>query len=392
VPHLSSTSRRAFLHTVAAGAIAPAIVPLWRLDRGAQTSSRRADGVEKDLASLVKQFSVPGASIAIVENGQLARTMAAGVRKAGDTAAVAGDTVFEAASLSKGPFAYLVLKLAELGRIDLDTPIGDYFRLPDLRDEPRVDRITPRLVLSHQTGLPNWRAAREPMRMSFDPGAGFAYSGEAYVRLQRYVERTMGASLTALSTEREFTPWRMARTSYIWRDDFAAIAADGHDGSGNAVRTRLWGFKSAPAATAAPAGPEPPPVTAIPNAAASLYSTAQDYGRFLERLVAPPAADQFHLGRAPLDAMFKAVSHPNSDLGWGLGWGLATVDGADTFWQWGNNGVYRGFVVGSRARRWGAVVFTNSANGLSLCREVVTRLLGVEHPAFRWNLVMPRTP
>ena len=88
--------------------------------------------------------------------------------------------------------------------------------------------------------------------------------------------------------------------------------------------------------------------------------------------------------------MFAPLSHPNDELSWGLGWGLATVAGADTFWQWGNNGVYRGFAIGSRARRWGAVILTNSANGLNLCREVVTRLLGIEHPAFRWNLVIPR--
>ena len=88
--------------------------------------------------------------------------------------------------------------------------------------------------------------------------------------------------------------------------------------------------------------------------------------------------------------MFAPVSHPTGDLSWGLGWGLATVDSADTFWQWGNNGVYRGFAIGSRARRWAAVILTNSANGLQFSREVVTRLLGVEHPAFRWNMVIPR--
>lgn len=363
-------------------------MPLWRLDRWTQTSARRADGVEKELASLLKQFDVPGAAIAVVD-GDVTRAMAAGVKKAGESAAVATDTVFEAASLSKGPFAYLVLKLAELGRINLDTPIGDYFRLPDLRDEPRVDRITPRIVLAHQTGLPNWRGPREPMRMAFDPGTGFGYSGEAYVRLQRYVEKTMGASLTALSAEREFTPWQMPRSSYVWRDDFAVIAAEGHDASGAAVRTRLWGFNP-DRATGAPPGVEVPPMMAVPNAAASLYSTATDYARFLQRLVAPPAADRVHLGRASLDAMFAPVSHPTEDLSWGLGWGLATVDGADTFWQWGNNGVYRGFAIGSRARRWAAVILTNSANGLNLCREVVTRLLGIEHPAFRWNMVIRR--
>ena len=381
------TSRRAFLHTVAASAIAPAIVPLYRLDRR-KTPAQRAAAVKRDLPALLEQFNVPGASIAIVDNGALDNVMAAGVRKAGETAVVSTDTIFEAASLSKGPFAYLVLKLAELGRIDLDTPIGEYFRQPDLTAEPRVDRITPRLVLSHQTGLPNWRPPREPMTLLFDPGTRFGYSGEAYVRLQRYVERTMAAPLTALSSDREFVPMQMAQSSYIWRDDFVGRTAEGHDASSNPVRTRLWGFRPSP--TAGPTDAEVPPMLAVPNAAASLCSTAVDYSHFLLRLVAPPAADQFHLGRASLDAMFTPLSHPNGDLSWGLGWGLATVDGADTFWQWGNNGVYRGFAIGSRARRWGAVILTNSANGLNLCREVVTRLLGVEHPAFRWNMVIPR--
>jgi hypothetical protein len=82
------------------------------------------------------------------------------------------------------------------------------------------------------------------------------------------------------------------------------------------------------------------------------------------------------------------VAKVNDELSWGLGWGLARVDGEDTFWHWGNNGPYQAFIVGSRRRRWATVIFTNSANGLKLCREVVTRLLRVEHPAFRWSSVL----
>jgi CubicO group peptidase (beta-lactamase class C family) len=228
------------------------------------------------------------------------------------------------------------------------------------------------------------------MRLLFDPGTRFGYSGEAYVRLQRYLERTMGTSLTSLSSDRLFAPWKMARSSYVWRDEYAGIAAEGHDASGNPVRTRLWGLTPTAPQPGAPAGPEVPPQMAVPNAAASLYSSARDYGRFLERLLAPPAADNVHLGRAMLDAMFAPVSSATGDIHWGLGWGLASVDGVDTFWQWGNNGAYRGFVIGARSRRWGVVVLTNSAHGLSFSHEIVTRLLGVEHPAFRWSAVIPR--
>lgn len=386
-----STNRREFLGAVAAMAVTPALRARRGISPRLQPRRQSLAQLEPDLPALLKQFSVPGVAIAVVENGTLSRAIGAGIKKAGAPDVVAGDTVFEAASLSKGPFAYLVLKLVEEGRISLDAKIGDFFRQPDFVNEPRVDQITPRLVLSHQTGLANWRPAQQPMKLLFDPGTAFGYSGEAYVRLQRYIERTMGASLTTLASTREFVPWKMTRSSYMWRDDFAAIAAEGHDQSGASVRTRLWGYSdTSPQAMRVPAGSEVPPVFAVPNAAASLYSTASDYARFLEQLLAPPAGNDSHLSSSSLDTMFTPLSHPNAELSWGLGWGLASVGDLETFWQWGNNGVYQGFVVAARRTRWGAVVLTNSANGLKLCREIVTRLLGAEHPAFRWNLVIPR--
>jgi CubicO group peptidase (beta-lactamase class C family) len=228
------------------------------------------------------------------------------------------------------------------------------------------------------------------MTFRFKPGTGFGYSGEAYVRLQRFVEKTTGRSLVALADAAEFTPWHMDRSSYIWRAGFDALAAEGHDANGAVVRTRLWGYDPATSGMRLPPGVEPPPVMAVPNAAASLYTSARDYGRFLERLLAPPPADDVHLGAKWLDTMFAPASRVNDSLGWSLGWGLARAGGTDTFWHWGNNNVYQGFVAGSRERQWGLVVLTNSANGLKLCREIFTRALGAEHPAFKWNLVIPQ--
>ena len=370
-------SRREFLKRAAAlAAITPTL--------------QRPAPFETNIPALLRQFSVPGLAFALVENGVVTRAEGFGVKKIGAADAVTADTIFEAASLSKPVFAYLTLKLAELGRVDLDASIGSFFRQPDFVNDNTVDLITPRIVLSHQTGLPNWRPAQQPMTFRFKPGAGFGYSGESYVRLQRFVEKTTAQPLTSLAGEREFAPWNMDRSSYLWRAGFERLAAEGHDATGTVVRTRLWAYDPATSGMRMPPGVEPPPIFAVPNAAASLYTSARDYGRFLERLLAPPPADTVHLGRKWLDTMFTPASRVNESLTWGLGWGLARANGTDTFWHWGNNNVYQGFVAGSRAKRWGLVVLTNSANGLRLCRELFARAIGTEHPAFRWNLVIPQ--
>src|SRR5688572_10326987 len=202
MPEMSQpSSRRAFLQQLAALALVP---PVYVQRRADAAPSKAVASLESDLPCLLKQFAVPGLSYALVENGALSRARGFGVKKAGVTDPVTADTVFEAASLSKPPFAYLTLKLAELGRIDLNASIGSFFRRPDFVNDSRVDAITPRIVLSHRTGLSNWRPAQEPMKFLFPPGSQFGYSGEAYVRLQRHIEKAMGSSLASLSEKHVF--------------------------------------------------------------------------------------------------------------------------------------------------------------------------------------------
>ena len=60
-------------------------------------------------------------------------------------------------------------------------------------NEDWYGEVTPRLVLSHQSGLPNWAGdARDPERtdpLEFkrEPGTGYDYSGEAYELLHAHV-------------------------------------------------------------------------------------------------------------------------------------------------------------------------------------------------------------
>ena len=219
-----SADRREFLRRLAGLAVTAPIIGHTPLRARPQSPART--GVRGDLAwlaaevpLLLARLKVPGLAIALVENGAPLWSGGFGVKKAGEPALVTSDTVFEAASLSKPPFAYVVQKLAEEGRIDLDAGIGDFFRMPDFMNDPTVNAITPRIVLAHQTGLPNWRGP-QPATFRFKPGSDFSYSGESYVRLQRFVEKTTGMKLDELAAARILRPWQMARTAYLWRAGF----------------------------------------------------------------------------------------------------------------------------------------------------------------------------
>ena len=80
-------------------------------------------------------------------------------------------------------------------------------------DEPILGDITVRHVLSHTTGLPNWRtgAELEPLRA---PGVQWGYSGEAFVLLQSEMERRTGRPIDEIASERVFGPLEMRDTRF----------------------------------------------------------------------------------------------------------------------------------------------------------------------------------
>ena len=110
--------------------------------------------LERDIPPMMSEASVPGVSIALVKDGEVAWQHAFGVKDAKTKEPVTDNTVFEAASLSKPVFAYAVLKLVDSGKFDLDKPLNQY--LPgdyDVGPDPRLGQITARRVLSTQPGF-----------------------------------------------------------------------------------------------------------------------------------------------------------------------------------------------------------------------------------------------
>ena len=130
--------------------------------------------LDEIIQQLLRDGGVPGLSIALIRRGEIAELINAGTRNTSTRAPVEPNTIFDAASLSRPMFAYAVLQLIDAGVLSLNTPLAEY--VPDyVSNDPRAADVTVRHVLSHTTGLPNWRSTDHPLRTYFPPGERFNF-------------------------------------------------------------------------------------------------------------------------------------------------------------------------------------------------------------------------
>jgi CubicO group peptidase (beta-lactamase class C family) len=346
-----------------------AALALERLDPAAWLRAPSWDAmlaaIEKLTPVLMRELHVPGVSIALVRDRKVAWMRSWGVADAETKAPVTDATLFEAASMTKPVFAASALKLAEEGRLDLDVPLPDAGTLPV---QPERLRITPRMVLSHTSGLPNWRKGGEerdgPLPVIAEPGSRFGYSGEAIFALQQFIEKVTGEPIETYARRTLLVPLGMERASYVWTPALDANLATGHKNDG----TRLERARYRHA-----------------NAAYSLVTTASDYARFLAAFLDPGRAAPQFLSATSVVAMLRhqvradarePIERPGRARGrevfWGLGWGLNTTASGDVVYHSGANRTgFRSYCQFSSERGTGIVVMTNGLGG----GELWTRLI-----------------
>ncbi|HQP86173.1 MAG TPA: serine hydrolase [Thermoanaerobaculia bacterium] len=327
--------------------------------------------VERLVPILMREHHVPAVSVALVKDRTVAFSKAWGVADAKTGAPATTTTLFEVASMTKPAFAYVALKLVEDGKLDLDRPLAEVVDLPAVPGQPELTRITPRMVLSHTSGLPNWRPGGEerdgPLPVLFPPGSRFGYSGEAFFLLQRAFEKVTGAPLEAYAKDALFAPLGMERASFAWAPELDAALATGHDEDGKPkARAR---YRHA-------------------NAAYTLVTTAPDYARVLTALLDPEAFGPKALSRAGVDAMLRRavradardpIERPGRARGgavfWGLGWGINETPGGDVIYHSGANQTgFRCYGQLSPSRGTGIVVLTNGLGGGALWTRLVAAI------------------
>lgn len=182
------------------------------------TPAERA-AIERAVTGTLRETRVPSAQVAVVRDGQLVFEGAWG--KAAETIPQARpDLPYQIASNSKQFIAALLLLLENDGRLSLDEPVARW--LPDISG---ADRITPRQLLSHTSGLPDYwphdfafAATAEPVTpdqiiarwgrqpLEFEPGTRWEYSNTGYVVAARIAEMAGGAPLWQQLDQRLFAP------------------------------------------------------------------------------------------------------------------------------------------------------------------------------------------
>jgi CubicO group peptidase (beta-lactamase class C family) len=317
------------------------------------------DRLKRQVPTWMQEFAVPGVGIAVIDDATIGWRGSFGVRDAATRVAVDDDTMFEAASMSKPAFAYVVLKLCETGMMDLDVPLTRYTSDRFLDGDARLERITARHVLSHTSGFQNWRSERSPLAIHFTPGERYMYSGEGYNYLQSVVTRLLGQRFEAFMRERLLAPLGMASSGYVWNDTFATRMARPHNARGEPFDNKR----------------STPEDVARYGAAGALLTTPSDYTRFVITVMNPVRRGTHLLERQSIDEMLRPhvkLEGGRYPASWSLGWQIFHNNNRDFLFHGGDNDGFHCYAVASIAGRSGLVVMTNAEGGTQFLAKVLT--------------------
>jgi CubicO group peptidase (beta-lactamase class C family) len=318
-----------------------------------------AEKLDRFIKTKMDSLKLPGLSVAVINDGKIVYHRALGWANIDSNKKVDDSTMFEAASLSKTTFAFLVMKLAEEGKIDLDKPLYKYLPNPDIDYDDRYKLITARMCLDHTTGFPNWRSDTKGVQLyiQFTPGTKYSYSGEGYEYLANVVAHIMHINLKNLGrlyTQQVGLPLGLKHFYFTWNDFLEQHKATGYYAGHPTPRWRPVIFR----------------------AASSLHTEAGDYARFLIAVM-----NNKGLKRATFDEMLKEqISIPNDTVGshdaFGLGFYMEPTKYGTRYAHNGSNGDFTSGFIFYRKQKFGYVFFTNCENGGEFNKALRSFLIG----------------
>jgi CubicO group peptidase (beta-lactamase class C family) len=305
------------------------------------------------------------------------------------------------ASLTKMVFAYTVMQLVDQGKLNLDTPLKDdldnplpsygpdpvfpdkYGPYKDLADDPRWEKITPRMCLTHSTGFSNFWFVEPDMKLHihFEPGTRFSYSGEGLILLQFVIEHGRKAQGLGLDvgdlTRANFDKLGMTRTSLTWHDDHETNVDDG------------WNDQGQPQAhekrkKVRVAGSMNTTISDLPKFVAALVSgnglSAASRAEMTKRQLHITSAHQFPFLQPDLPA-----SQQRKDLYAGLG--VVVFDGPQGhgFYKGGHDGGTANTVVCIEAGQRCAVILSNDVRSEAGFADLVRFILGDTGVPYDWE-------
>ncbi|MEM7375373.1 MAG: serine hydrolase [Bacteroidota bacterium] len=350
--------------------------------------------VDQKISPFLMDFSIPGAAIAIIENGDIVLQKGYGFADVEKGISVTKKTGFNIASISKTITAWGIMKLVEDEKIDLDAPAEKYlsrWQLPESAFDS--EEVTIRRLLSHTAGLslhgyPGWGPKdtlptieeslngknNGPGRVEImiEPGTRYQYSGGGYSILQLIIEEVSGQTFEEYMQAEVLNPLGMHNSSFAIDDKIMAASASEYDNLGGKIDFERF----------------------TAQAAAGLHTTIEDFTRFaLASLYR--SKDQTTMNPVLSAKVVQQMMEPAPATKgeYGLGYELKTRETEKGL------GGHSGSNAGWQALFWidpasndGFIVFTNGRAGWNLANLVFCECINWKNRESPWNDCHIRPP
>lgn len=319
------------------------------------------------LADRMEALGVPGVSVAVLVDGEIAWARGYGIADLESRRPVTARTLFQAASISKPVAALAALQLVQEGRVALDADVNQHltgWRVPANSFTAEAP-VTLRGLLTHRAGLsvsgfPGYGPDEavpdavgvldglgntDPVRVVLPPGERWRYSGGGYTVMQQLVADVRGAPFAEVMRRRVLDPIGMVRSTYE-----QPIPPDRQDDIATGYR---------PDGTAVPGGWHTYPE----QAAAGLWTTPSELALYASEV---QRAWRGVSSRVLGEALTREMLAPDED-NWGLGPGIS--EDGERFRHGGSNQGFRSTFTATIDGDDGVFVMTNSDAGSRLANE-----------------------
>ena len=336
-----------------------------------------------NVEKLMQLYKVPGLSIAVVDNFQIAWAKAYGVIEAGSKAPVTIHTLFQAGSISKPVAATGTLSLVEQGKLSLDENVNlrlKSWQVPE-NEFTKEQKVTLRRILSHSAGLtvhgfPGYEvgspiptlvqvlnggppANTAPVRVDTMPGTKSIYSGGGVTIEQLLVMDVTGKPFPEFMRETVLDKIGMKESTYEQPlpPVRAASAATGTRADGELIPGK-WHIY-----------PE--------MAAAGLWTTPTDLAKFGVEIALSKQGKANHV---LFEAMTREMLKPQFAQA-GLGFFLGEGKNPEEFGHDGADEGFQAILIMLADSGKGVAIMTNSDNGISAANYLVQSVA----KEYAWN-------
>ncbi len=384
------------------------VVILWSSARSAQAQDTPADymalieqaqtSLEDDelgglaIGELMREFSVPGLSVAVVRDFQIHWAKGYGTADVETGAGVDTETMFQAASISKPVAAMAVLRAVQDGLFSLDDDINDILESWTLDGSGFTENrpVTPRSLTSHTSGLgdgfgfPGYdptdaiptpvqilegheRSNVGPIFMEREPMSFYEYSGGGVTVMQQALSDARGRPFEEIMRDDVLRPLGMVHSSYEQpiapERDVNAARAHGRAGESMGAKWHLY--------------PE--------MAAAGLWTTPTDLARLVIEVQRSAVGES---NRVLSEALVQEMLSPVGVGPFAIGFTIAQMGEGWYFGHGGSNWGFRCVLLAHKVKGYGLVIMTNASQGGPVMTEISRRIQRV----YEWDSVADPVP